>query len=109
MDKSATEIIFAWDGDVISSESQKTKPYFTHSSRNRKFTKASGTIFKEKYFQIVSICVSIYNGLCNILNQIQHHMTTYLLEALNNDLGQSLKTIIKKFLKEICSFILQFC
>lgn len=59
---------------MISSEFQKNKPYFTFSSRNSNFIKANGTVFEEKYFQIVSICVSIYNGLCNILNQIQHHV-----------------------------------
>lgn len=83
--------IFPWGGHKISSASQKTKPYFTSSSRNSKFVKANGTIFEEKYFQIVSICVSIYNSLCNILNQIQHHVAMYLLEAHNDDLGQSLK------------------
>lgn len=91
MNELTTKIIFAWDGDRISSASQQTKPYFTFSSRNSKFIKANGTIFGEKYFQIVSICVSIYTSLCNILNQIQHHVAMYLLEAHNDDLGQSLK------------------
>lgn len=71
---------------------KNTQPYFTSSSRNSKFIKANGTIFEEKYFQIVSICVSIYNGLCNILNQIRHHGTMYLLEAHSHDLGQSVKS-----------------
>lgn len=70
MSELATKVIFSWDSDIISSESQKTKPYFTYLSRNSKFVKANGTIFEEKYFQIVSICVSIYISLCNILNQI---------------------------------------
>lgn len=91
MNELTTKMIFTWEGDTVSSDSQKTKSYFTFSSRNSKFIKANGTIFEEKYFQIVSICVSIYNSLCNILNQIQHHVAMYLLEAHNDDLGQSLK------------------
>lgn len=63
MNRLTTKIIFAWDGDVIFSESQKTKPYFTFSSRNSKFIKAMALYLRRNIFRLlpyVFLYITVY-------------------------------------------------
>lgn len=62
---------------------------------------------RRNIFRLFPYVLLYITGLCNILNQTQHHVVMYLRSSWWWHRSE-LKTITKKFLK-ICSLILQFC
>ena len=62
---------------------------------------------RRNIFRLFPYVLLYITGLCNILNQTQHHVVMYLRSSQWWHRSE-LKTITKKFFS-ICSFILQFC